>query len=321
MVTASALRRRGTANLLRMGHCAPTIVQTLLDAQGTTAPWLVKLAAGLPGGIGNTGGECGGVTGPLIMLGLRHGLAMDDDGLPQVVTLGRNLVRRLEAAQGSSTCRDIRGEARVPLRCIAVVRQAPVLCTPGLDDDGRDALSPQQRQAGVRLVAHWQAAGFHCAHAVLRALGPAFPVDDQVLAASAAFMGGTALAGRTCSALTAGVMALGLALGEIEHSRLRVLRMIGTMAVGGQAFDDRLNAFNQAMNLGHELARWFAAEFGSTQCRQLTQCDFASASGVQRYIDEGRCAGCQAMARGVAGRVSEVVAAHRAKAGPPAGPG
>jgi len=28
---------------------------------------------------------------------------------------------------------------------------------------------------------------------------------------------------------------LGLALGEIENSRLRVLRMIGTMAVGGEA--------------------------------------------------------------------------------------
>jgi hypothetical protein len=35
----------------------------------TDAQWLVKLTAGLPGGIGNTGGECGGVTAPLVLLG------------------------------------------------------------------------------------------------------------------------------------------------------------------------------------------------------------------------------------------------------------
>ena len=55
-----------------MGHCAPTVTQTLLDASDAEAPWLVKLTAGLPGGIGNTGGECGGVTAPLILFGLRH---------------------------------------------------------------------------------------------------------------------------------------------------------------------------------------------------------------------------------------------------------
>ena len=96
--------------------------------------------------------------------------------------------------------------------------------------------------------------------------------------------------GLTCSALTAGVMALGLALGEIENSRLRVLRMIGTMAVGGQAFADERNQFNKIMNLGHRLAQWFAAEFGSTQCRALTRCDFSAPLDVERYIESGGAA-------------------------------
>jgi hypothetical protein len=48
-------------------------------------------------------------------------------------------------------------------------------------------------------------------------------------------MGGTLFAGMTCSALTAGVMALGLAVGEIENSHTRVARMIATMAVRGAA--------------------------------------------------------------------------------------
>jgi hypothetical protein len=41
------------------------------------------------------------------------------------------------------------------------------------------------------------------------------------------------------------VMALAAALGEIERRRLRVLRMIGTMAASGDAFADHLNKFNR----------------------------------------------------------------------------
>ncbi len=64
-----AYRGRGFSNLLRMGHCAPTVMQTLLDVSATEEEWLVRLSAGMPGGIGNTGFECGAVTSPLVMLG------------------------------------------------------------------------------------------------------------------------------------------------------------------------------------------------------------------------------------------------------------
>ena len=66
----------------------------------------------------------------------------------------------------------------------------------------------------------------------------------------------------TCSALTAGVMALGLALGEIENSHVRVARMLATMAMGGDGMVDGVNKFNRVMNLGHELSEWFEGEFG-----------------------------------------------------------
>ena len=107
-------------------------------------------------------------------------------------------------------------------------------------------------------------------------------------------------AGMTCSAFTAGVMALGAGLRQVENSRLRVLRMIGTMAVGGDAFADDLNAFNRVMNLGHRLSKWFATEFGGTQCRALAQCDFATTAGVQRYIDRNGVERCCTIARRVA---------------------
>jgi hypothetical protein len=42
-------RRRGLSNLLKMGHCAPTIMQTLLDLGNTKEEWLVKVAAKIRG--------------------------------------------------------------------------------------------------------------------------------------------------------------------------------------------------------------------------------------------------------------------------------
>src|SRR3990172_10873521 len=73
-----AYRQRAFSNLLRMGHCAPTVMQTLLDVSPTERPtqgeWLVRLSAGMPGGIGNTGHECGAVTSPLALMGVQGGL-------------------------------------------------------------------------------------------------------------------------------------------------------------------------------------------------------------------------------------------------------
>ena len=169
------------------------------------------------------------------------------------------------------------------------------------------AIAPDARQAYRELYAHWQPQGFHCADAVLAQLDTA-GTPDELADAVTAFMGGTVLTGMTCSALTAGVMALGLALGEIEDSRLRVARMIATMALGGNAIADDVNKFNHVMNLGHDLASWFEAQFGSTQCCTLTGCDFATAQGVHAYIEHDGTAECARIARLVAERVADLIA-------------
>ena len=79
-------------------------------------------------------------------------------------------------------------------------------------------------------------------------------------------------------------MALGLIRGEIENSRLRVLRRIARMALGRNAFADDVDRFDRIMNLGHRLALWFTREYGSTQCRALTGCDFSQEAGVASYV-------------------------------------
>lgn len=312
-----ALRKRSLSNLLRMGHCAPTVMQTMLDASDDESTWLVILTAGLPGGIGNTGGECGGLTAPLILLGLRHGRHDLDDGLPIVVDCGHDYLQRFTSAHGTIDCRAIRGDARLPLPCIGVVRQAPELCTQSLTTTDTTAIPHETRKAFRELYTHWLAHDFHCAGAVLGNLDETIKVPSEMPDAVTAFMGGTLFTGQTCSALTGGVMALGLAVGQIENNRLRVLRMIATMAVGGDAFADDLNAFNRVMNLGHDLARWFEDEFGSTQCRTLTGCDLNTMDGVRDDITRDCVTTCTAIAEQVSIRVAAMLADEPPASQPP----
>ncbi|MFM2417990.1 MAG: hypothetical protein RL385_2713 [Pseudomonadota bacterium] len=307
--TDRALRRRSLVNLSRMGHCAPTIMQTMLDGSQTESAWLVKLCAGLPGGIGNTGGECGAFTAPLALLGLRHGGEPERDGLPVVVYKGRDLLRRFQAQHATSACREIRGDARLPLACLKVVQSAPSRCAQTMCSPCADALTPTERDAGARVYAHWKAQGFHCAGSVLRALAPAVPDTPELLDAVSGFMGGGALMGKTCGALTAGVMALGLLEAGSEQSPWRVLRMVGRMAVGGDAFADDLNAYSRAMNRGHALSTWFEKQYGSTQCRALTRCALCSAKGAEDYVASGSVMRCRAMVEGVAAQVRTMVQA------------
>jgi C_GCAxxG_C_C family probable redox protein len=300
-------RRRGTANLLRMGHCAPAVTQTLLDVGHADGDWLVRLAAGLPGGIGNTGFECGAVTAPLIALGLRFGDEMHD-GLPVVVWKGHAYCRRFVACNGSLLCSDIRGDHRLPLRCVRAVRCSAELHARTVTADDEAAIPEVAAAAYRRFQATLAARPFHCAHAVLERLVDTIPVGRELLDATSGFVGGTVLRGLTCSALAAGVMAIGVASADIERSRLRVLRMIALLLVGGRALDDDVNAFNHAVNVAHELASWFKDEFGSTVCRVLTDCNLSSPADVERFAAGEGVAACEEIAPAVAQRVRAVLA-------------
>lgn len=47
--TKMMYRRRGFNNLLKMGHCAPAVMQTILDLGNSKEEWLVRMTAGLWG--------------------------------------------------------------------------------------------------------------------------------------------------------------------------------------------------------------------------------------------------------------------------------
>jgi len=312
-------RRHSLVNVLRMGHCAPAVMQTLTDIAASGQDWLVRLSAGMPGGIGNTGAECGGITSPLAMLGLRYGLSEMEDGLPVIFDQGHALCRDFLQCHHSLQCRQIRSGDGFPRQCFG-----PILRAPGryLDAAGMDGTTGRAGTAGAagtpipaetraaysRLYAHLAQNGFHCAQAVFDRLGYTLPEYQVLYEAVSAFLGGTLFMGMTCSAFTAGVMAVGLRGGEIENNPWRVLRMIATMALGGNAFDESLNKFNRSMNRGYRMAKWFRQAFGSTQCQAITRCDFSTPAGVSQYIQSGCITRCQNIAAQVAAWVPEILA-------------
>jgi hypothetical protein len=83
--------------------------------------------------------------------------------------------------------------------------------------------------------------------------------------------------------------------------------MLALMATNGDPFDNSVNKFNRAMNAGHSLSKWFRTEFHSTQCRAITGCDFASASGVEKYIAGDGITRCRSIANRVAEQVQNTL--------------
>ena len=298
-----AYRGRGLANLLRMGHCAPTVMQTILDVSSTEKEWLVRLSAGMPGGIGNTGFECGAVTSPLALLGIRCGLREVDRGLPVIFDKGHALCQHFLACHNTLQCREIRGKDRFPRHCIGPVTRSPELFLAALDGNHQETIPAARRAGYSRLYSHLVENDFHCAQAVLIHLGYTPAEHWELFDAASAFMGGTLFMGKTCSAFTAGVMAVGLRAGEIENSYLRVIWLLAIMTAGGHAFDERVNKFNRSMNRGYRLSKWFVKEFGSTQCQAITQCDFSDSTGAFNYVEGDLITKC----REIAGKVAEKV--------------
>lgn len=303
-----AYRARGLGILLKRGHCAPSVMETILKLSGQEDESLVKLAGGLPGGIGNMGNECGGITSPLVLLGLRFGFSEPVQGLPLVFYKSHSLFRGFIHRNSTLFCREIRGPRERLLPCIKAALLAPEIYAQALSEDGLDAVSAGTREGYALLYSGFAEEGFHCAGQVLRRMDHGIPGSRDLENGMGAFLGGTAFLGLTCSALTAGIMLMSRQLAVIEDSYPRVLRMIVLMLAKRDAFADRINAFNVTMNIGNRMAQWFAAEFGSTQCREITGADFSSAAEVRRFLAGGGVAKCREIAEKVAGKTAEILA-------------
>jgi hypothetical protein len=177
-----------------------------------------------------------------------------------------------------------------------------------MQGSSQTTIPPETRDAYRRIYSHWVDEKFHCAQAVLGKLQYTTPDYQELFDAVSAFMGGTLFMGMTCSAFVAGVMAIGLRIGEIENSPLRVVRLLSRMTFGGDAFDEKINKFNRPMNAGYRMSKWFRQEFGSTQCQAITECNFSTQAGVNKYIGSRSITRCRAIAVKVAEKVELMLA-------------
>jgi hypothetical protein len=282
-------------------------MQTILNISGEQKEWLVKLISGMPGGIGNTGFECGAVTAPLVLMGLQYGLRETDQDLPVIVDRGYELCQRFLACHKTLQCKLIRGKDRFPKHCIRPVCLAPQMYFTSTSNHSRSLIPAGIRASYCRIYSHWKGQNFHCARAVLENLDGTTREYQEMFDAVSAFMGGTLFMGMTCSAFVAGVMTVGLRSGEIENSPSKVIRMLYRMTTGGDAFDEKINKFNRTMNAGYRMSRWFKKEFGSTQCRAIIGCDFSTREGVTKYFENGCVTRCRLIAQSVAGEIRKTL--------------
>lgn len=296
------------SNLFKMGHCAPTVMQTLLTKLERPTESLVRAVGGLPG-IGGQG-ECGGVISPLMVLSLLDQPHLETVGAPLSIRLGQVYLRRFREVHGSALCKDIGTQC---MRCCyKAVVLSPSLFDQVVEDGENAAMPPDDVITSVHLTfsAALRRAQFHCIDSVLDGLRDIVPISDEVRAAASIFVGGVALSGSTCGALVAGAMAMSAKISGIERSRWRTLKMLGTMTFSvDRALADSMNAFNPALRTTTSIARWFGAEFGSIRCADLTQTDFSSPESVGQFCASSGLETCRQRARRIVARVREMLPA------------
>ena len=275
-------------NMLKMGHCAPSVMKTLLDVDGSYDQDIVRLAGPLSGGIGNSGGECGAITAGVIFLGLMN-TEMD-----KIVSAGRVLMKEFRDRHGFIDCDKKPHGMR---SCIEAISSSPERIAK-LRESNITGISG----AHQALLHEFDRHGFHCAKAVFHNLGI---TDARILNACRGFLGGTLLSGMTCSALTAGIMAIGLKKGRIENSYVRVFRMIRMMGPDDKWLGDEINNFNRSMNLGNRLHAWFKNTYGTCKCRKICGCSFDDEAEARRYVEKGGVRQCRSIAASVAHKVRE----------------
>jgi len=111
--------------------------------------------------------------------------------------------------------------------------------------------------------------GYNCAESVLLALSEKFNQNSPIIPRIATGFGaGVGRSGQICGALSGAVMAIGLRIGCDK----------------GEAEKEKRNTIYE--NVG-QMIREFEKEFGSSQCRTLTQCDFRTSEGREKYRDKG----------------------------------
>jgi len=291
-------------NVRRMGHCAPSIMQTLLGINNIKDTNLVLYAGAMSGGIAGSEMECGALTAPLMFIGFRDNNLNTISEKLDVITKAQSYVNEFTSFNGTTICGTIR-QGGMPA-CMKTIRNFNKPFSKAAKSPA--PLSDEVKESYSLLLKTFDDNKFHCAHNVLNNLNGNFTITQEIIDASWVFIGGISLLNRTCDALTAGVLALSSATARIENSYSRVARMNRLLRhESNEAMDEEINNFNLAINYSEELGRWFRNEFGSTSCYDIWKLNFSNRNDVETYIS-GKCnLQCAFIANKVAKKVNLMV--------------
>jgi C_GCAxxG_C_C family probable redox protein len=291
-------------NYHRMGHCAPAVMQTLLDINDLSDLEPVIFSSGMAGGIGGPEMECGALTAPLMFLGYKNGIPADNEGKIIIIRQAQSYINNFNRFNGSTICNNIRN--RNENGC----RKAVYGFHRAFRDALQDPLTLQREteESYSLLLSAFADNEFHCSHSLLNRLDQPLRPGKKLYDASWPFLGGIALLNRTCGVLAAGVMVLSYSKASIESSFGRVAVMNKMLKENDpRAMNNEVNEFNMAINAGAELGLWFRKEFGSTTCRGIWGYDFSKKQDVSKYLS-GNCLGhCNIITDKVAGKILTMI--------------
>jgi C_GCAxxG_C_C family probable redox protein len=296
---------RSFNNMLKMGHCAPSVMQTLLEMHAIQDTNMVLYAGAMAGGIAGSGSECGALTAPLMFNSFQHGGLSSVEEKLDLINRSQQYVREFSAHNGSCICSKIRDGGM--LSCMKAICTFHKPFSKAVS--GPCLLSDEEKESYSLLLKAFDERGFHCAHRVLHNLNNHFAITRELLDASWIFIGGLALLNLTCGALTAGVLALSSATAEMEDSYSRTAKMYWLMMHDkvNEAMSEERNHFNRAILLSDELGTWFRNEFGSTTCAEIYGLHFSSVKDVESYISGPCLDHCALIAKRVAEKVGTMV--------------
>jgi hypothetical protein len=295
-------------NMLRMGHCAPSIAQTLLEMNDIRSDRLVLYAGGLAGGIAGENTECGGISAPLMVLGIQNDPRSPSADPLALIHSGQRYTQEFIAYNGSCNCCDV-GAGGITA-CLKVITAFHTPLSIALSAQGD--LPREKSESYARFLEIFAENNFHCAHRVFEKLGDDIHDTDELLRASWLFVGGSAFQQLTCGALTAGAMALSAQNTDIEDSYPRVARMIWLMMNNDEtAARKDINNFNNSIRLSEALGTWFRTEFGTTSCYQICGLDFSKEGAAERYLSNGCMQQCEMITEQVAQKVRAMITTER----------
>ena len=90
-------------------YCAESVLLAIVESRGIQSEWIPKIATGFCGGVSDTCGQCGAVSGAIMGLGLFVGRNTPQETVDRAYTLTRELVTRFRNRFGSTNCFELTG--------------------------------------------------------------------------------------------------------------------------------------------------------------------------------------------------------------------